>query len=65
MSYVITQSNNYIVKDLNEIDVMLDTDTEEAHFFKTYEEASLYLMYQGIRQISGDFPFNISIVRLQ
>jgi len=65
MPYVITQSEKPIVTDLDEIDIMIDTETEEAHCFKSYEDASLYLMYQGVRQFSGIFPFNINIVRLQ
>ena len=52
-------------KDLDEIDIMTDPDTEEASCFETYEEAAMYLMYMGIRQLSGSFPFNINIARLQ
>lgn len=65
MSYVITQSDTIFVKDLDEIDIMTDPDTEEASCFETYEEAAMYLMYMGVRQLSGSFPFNINIARLQ
>ena len=65
MSYIITQSGTVFVKDISDIDVMVDSDTDESCCFATYEEAAIHLMYHGIRKISGGFPFNINIVRLQ
>ena len=65
MSYIITQSGTVFVKDISDIDVMVDSDTDEACCFATYEEAATHLMYHGIREVLGSFPFNINIVRLQ
>ena len=65
MSYIITQSDGVYIKDLANIDVMIDSDTDEACCFATYEEAATHLMYLGIRLVHGGFPFNINIVRLQ
>ena len=49
MSYIITQSDGVYIKDLANIDVMIDSDTDEACCFATYEEAATHLMYHGIR----------------
>jgi|TARA_R110000782_G_scaffold121913_1_gene213103 hypothetical protein len=65
MSYIITQSDAMLVRDISNIDVIVDPDTDESCCFATYEEAATHLMYLGIRLVHGGFPFNINIVRLQ
>jgi len=65
VSYIITQSGGVFIKDIADIDVMVDPDTDESCCFATYEEAATHLMYLGVRLVHGGFPFNINIVRLQ
>jgi|TARA_R110000824_G_scaffold7216_1_gene32629 hypothetical protein len=65
MSYIITQAQEDIVEDVSDIDLMIDEAEEIVYTFKSYEEASAYLMCHGIRELSGGFPFNIKIERLQ
>jgi len=66
MSYVITQSVSNGVKDLEDIDVMLDQETDQyVVTFDSYSEASSYLKQHGMREECGRFPFNIKIERLQ
>tara|TARA_R110000868_G_C10426867_1_gene723904 strand:- start:278 stop:496 length:219 start_codon:yes stop_codon:yes gene_type:complete len=66
MSYVITQSVSNGVKDLEDIDVMLDQETDQyVVTFDSYLEASSYLRQNGMREDCGSFPFNIKIERLQ
>jgi|TARA_R110000823_G_scaffold293731_1_gene412609 hypothetical protein len=65
MSYIITQAQENIVEDVDDIDLMIDEEEESAYTFASYEEAAAYLMCHGIREFSGGFPFNIKIERLQ
>ena len=65
MGYIITQSEDDIVKDLDSIDAMIDQEEETLHIFEEYEDAVAYLMCHGIRELSTGFPFNIKIEKLQ
>ena len=65
MSYIITQAQEDVIESVDDIDLMIDEDEEEVYTFKSYEEASAYLMCHGIKELSGGFPFNIRIERLQ
>ena len=65
MSYIITQAQKDEVKDVDDIDLMIDEEQEEVYTFNSYDEASAYLMCHGIRELSSGFPFNIKIERLQ
>jgi|TARA_R100001163_G_C4915480_1_gene97929 hypothetical protein len=65
MGYIITQSEDDIVKDLDSIDAMIDQKEEKVYVFQEYEDAVAYLMCHGIRELSTGFPFNIKIENLQ
>ena len=65
MSYIITQAQENIVEDVDDIDLMIDEEEESVYTFNSYEEAAAYLMCHGIKEFSGGFPFNIKIERLQ
>ena len=65
MGYIITQSEDDVVKDLDSIDAMIDQEGETLHIFEEYEDAVAYLMCHGIRELSTGFPFNIKIEKLQ
>ena len=64
MGYIITQSQEKI-KDIDDIDAMIDEDKEELYVFEHYDEAVAYLMCHGIRELFTGFPFNIKIEKLQ
>ena len=65
MGYIITQSEDDVVKDLDSIDAMIDQEGETLHIFEECEDAVAYLMCHGIRELSTGFPFNIKIEKLQ
>jgi len=65
MSYIITKAQEDTVKDVDDIDLMINEDEEEVYTFPSYEDAAAYLMCHGIKELSGGFPFNIKIERLQ
>ena len=65
MSYIITQSDYVKVKDISEVDVMVDEVSERTKLFSSREEAELSLMDEGIFPTGGVFPFNIRIQRIQ
>ena len=65
MSYIITQAQEDVIESVDDIDLMIDEDEESVYTFKSYEEAAAYLMCHGIKELSGGFPFNIRIERLQ
>jgi hypothetical protein len=65
MSYIITQSEDDTVTDIDNFDVMIDQEKEEVYIFDHYEDAVAYLMCHGIRELSTGFPFNIKIEKLQ
>ena len=64
MAYIITQSEDDVVLDINTFDAMIDEEKEKLHVFEHYEDAVAFLMCHGIRELSTGFPFNIKIEKL-
>ncbi len=65
MAYIITQSEDDVVLDINTFDAMIDEEKEKLHVFEHYEDAVAFLMGHGILELSTGFPFNIKIEKLQ
>ena len=65
MAYIITQSEDDFVLDINTFDAMIDEEKEKLHVFEHYEDAVAFLMCHCIRELSTGFPFNIKIEKLQ
>ena len=63
--YIITQSEDDVVLDIDAFDAMIDEEKEKLYVFEHYEDAVAYLMCHGIRGLSTGFPFNIKIEKLQ
>tara|TARA_B100000700_G_scaffold84424_1_gene95057 strand:+ start:3420 stop:3617 length:198 start_codon:yes stop_codon:yes gene_type:complete len=65
MSYIITQSEDIGIEDIDSFDAMIDEESEKLQVFEEYEDAVAFLMCHGIRELSSGFPFNIKIEKLQ
>tara|TARA_R110000803_G_scaffold191989_1_gene254732 strand:+ start:418 stop:615 length:198 start_codon:yes stop_codon:yes gene_type:complete len=65
MSYIITQSQEDFIRDIDDIDALMDEEKEKIYIFDKYEDAVSYLMIHGIRTLSFGFPFNIKIEKIQ
>jgi len=64
--YIITQADGKKISNINEIDVLVDTETEQICTFETMVEALDYLSESGVYVESlQNLPFNIKIERLQ
>tara|TARA_B110000902_G_C13958625_1_gene456540 strand:- start:330 stop:527 length:198 start_codon:yes stop_codon:yes gene_type:complete len=65
MRYIITQTGEDSIEDIDNIDAMMSEEDEEIYKFTTYEDAASYLMCHGIKEFQHGFPFGIKIERLQ
>ena len=66
MPYIITQSEDDVVLDINTFDAMIDEEKEKLYVFEHYEDAVAYLMCHGIRCLlyTSPSPRDLSTSRM-